>query len=131
MLAAKTASAPPSLIPSTKCCRVPTPPEAMTGIETDEETAFVSVLSNPSLVPSLSMLVNSISPAPCSLTAFTHSITSIPVLSQPPYVTTSHELNVSSVAFASTATTNAALDGAGLGIGAESIRKTIIKFGRC
>ena len=40
MLAAKTASAPPSLIPSTKCWRLPAPPEAITGRGTDEETAF-------------------------------------------------------------------------------------------
>ena len=58
ILAAKTASAPPSLIPSTKCCRVPTPPEAIIGIETDEETDFVSLLSNPSLVPLLHSWIN-------------------------------------------------------------------------
>ena len=45
---------------------MPTPPEAMTGMGTRSATARVSSRSKPSRVPSRSMLVSRISPAPSS-----------------------------------------------------------------
>ena len=59
-----TASALPSTRPSWRWARVPTPPEAMTGTETASAIARVSSRSYPSRVPSRSMLVSRISPAP-------------------------------------------------------------------
>ena len=64
MLAASTALARPSVTPSAMCCRLPTPPEAITGTGTASDTARVSARSKPALVPSRSMLVSRISPAP-------------------------------------------------------------------
>src|SRR6185369_10773786 len=88
--AARTASARPSVTPSAKCCRLPTPPEAMTGILTASETARVSARSKPFLVPSRSMLVSRISPAPSCSTFFAHSTVSSPVSLRPPWVKTCH-----------------------------------------
>ena len=51
MLAASTASARPSRTPSARWSRVPTPPEAMTGIPTASETARVRARSKPSRGP--------------------------------------------------------------------------------
>jgi hypothetical protein len=62
--AARTAVACPSRIPSTRWSRVPTPPEAMTGTRTASATARVSGMSKPDLVPSRSIDVRRISPAP-------------------------------------------------------------------
>src|SRR5690606_15460926 len=62
MLAARTASAPPSVTPSARCSRLPTPPDAITGTGTASATARVSARSKPSRVPSRSMLVSRISP---------------------------------------------------------------------
>ncbi len=62
--AASTASAPPTVTPSARCSSVPTPPEAITGTGTASATARVSSRSKPWRVPSRSMLVSRISPAP-------------------------------------------------------------------
>ncbi len=64
--AARAASARPSAKTSAKCSKVPAPPEAMTGMFTAEETAAVSSQSKPLFVPSRSMEVSRISPAPRS-----------------------------------------------------------------
>ena len=52
---------------STKWSSVPAPPDAMTGIETAAETAAVISQSKPALVPSRSIDVSRISPAPRAL----------------------------------------------------------------
>ena len=84
VLAARTASASPSLTPSTRCCRIPTPPEAIIGTSTTSEINFISILSNPFFVPSLSILVINNSPAP-SLAIFCAQLTAlIPVAFRPP-----------------------------------------------
>ena len=62
--AARTASAFPSDIASYKCCKLPAPPEAITGILSLFEISHNISLSKPSFVPSLSILVSKISPAP-------------------------------------------------------------------
>src|SRR3990172_4240146 len=64
MDAARTASAPPAVSPSYRWSSPPTPPEAITGIPTRSAMARVSRMSYPSRVPSRSMLVSRISPAP-------------------------------------------------------------------
>ena len=46
MLAASTALAWPCVTPSARCCRLPTPPEAMTGMGTASETARSSGSAN-------------------------------------------------------------------------------------
>src|SRR6266481_4426398 len=51
-------------MPSTRWSSVPTPPEAMTGTGTASDTARVSAMSKPDLVPSRSIEVSRISPAP-------------------------------------------------------------------
>ena len=56
----------------------------MTGIDIPEETLETKLLSKPSFVPSLSILVSRISPAPYAATCSVHSKTSIPVLFLPP-----------------------------------------------
>src|SRR3569623_2129499 len=89
MLAASTASAPPCRTPSTRCMRLPTPPEAITGTFTASLTARVRARSKPSRVPSRSMLVSRISPAPYSTMSLAQSITSRPVDLRPPWVNTS------------------------------------------
>src|SRR5215470_17697882 len=62
--AASAASAWPPVNTSTKCCALPAPPEAITGIETVCDTAAVSSQSKPVRVPSRSMEVSKSSPAP-------------------------------------------------------------------
>ncbi len=89
MLAASTASAPPSSTPSAMCSSVPTPPEAITGTPTASLTARVRARSKPSRVPSRSMLVSRISPAPARSICRAHSSASIPVGRRPPWVYTS------------------------------------------
>ena len=64
IVAANTASALPIEIASFRCSNVPAPPDAMMGIETLFDTTFNSSRSKPLLVPSLSILVSKISPAP-------------------------------------------------------------------
>src|SRR5687767_10242169 len=71
-LAASTASARPSSTPSAKCSTEPTPPEAITGTLTASATARVSARSKPSRVPSRSMLVSRISPAPAAAIRCAH-----------------------------------------------------------
>src|SRR5688572_22371454 len=71
-LAASTASARPSSTPSARCSTEPTPPEAITGTVTASATARVSARSKPSRVPSRSMLVSRISPAPAATMRFAH-----------------------------------------------------------
>ena len=54
---------------SSKCSSVPAPPDAITGIDTSSAMILVSSRSYPAFVPSQSMLVRRISPAPsCSTT---------------------------------------------------------------
>jgi hypothetical protein len=48
---------------------VPTPPDAMTGTGTASAMARVSAMSKPCLVPSRSMEVSRISPAPSATTS--------------------------------------------------------------
>src|ERR1700733_8471683 len=76
-------------MPSARCCSEPTPPEAITGIDTASDTARVSARSKPLLVPSRSMLVSRISPAPSSAILRAHSTASSPVALRPPCVKTS------------------------------------------
>ena len=90
--AASTASAPPSSTPSTRCSSVPTPPLAMTGTSTTSLTARVSARSKPSRVPSRSIEVSMISPAPSRTASSTHAIASIPVAVRPPWTKTSRRL---------------------------------------
>src|SRR5574340_48665 len=89
MLAASTASAPPMRMPSTRCSSAPTPPEAITGTGTASQTARVSSRSKPMRVPSRSMLVSRISPAPCSAIRRAQPTASMPALRRPPWVWTS------------------------------------------
>ena len=49
---------------SRKCCAEPAPDDAMTGIVTAAFMALTNPISNPELVPSLSMQLSNISPAP-------------------------------------------------------------------
>ena len=60
------------------------PPEAITGTLTDPETAAVSAKSNPLRVPSRSMEVSRISPAPQDTPCCAHSTASRPLVSRPP-----------------------------------------------
>src|SRR5688500_14411449 len=89
--AASTASACPSVTPSARCSSAPTPPEAITGTPTASDTARVSARSKPSRVPSRSMLVSRISPAPAASMRFAHCTASRPVALRPPCVNTCHE----------------------------------------
>src|SRR5260221_3257223 len=89
MLAASTASALPSSTPCARCSRLPTPPEAITGTLTASDTARVRPTSKPARVPSRSMLVKRISPAPVSTMRFAHCTASSPVARRPPCVKTS------------------------------------------
>src|SRR3990170_3310833 len=79
MDAASAASTFDFLKTSSICWGSPQPPDAITGIWTESTIAFVRVISNPSLVPSLSILVSKISPAPDFSTFFAHLIASRPV----------------------------------------------------
>src|SRR5262249_36170094 len=89
-LAASTASARPSSTPSAMCSSLPTPPEAMTGTPTASATARVSGRSNPSRVPSRSMLVSRISPAPAASMRRAQSTASSPAARRPPWRNPSH-----------------------------------------
>src|SRR4030066_221273 len=105
MDAASTASAPPAVSPSYRWSSVPTPPEAITGIPTRSAMVRVNRMSYPSRVPSRSMLVSRISPAPYRSIRAAHSTASIPVGVRPPWVYTSHSPGRSGTARASIATT--------------------------
>src|SRR2546423_1076090 len=61
----------------------------MTGTPTRSATARVSGMSKPSRVPSRSMLVSKISPAPASAMRAHHATASMPVGLRPPWVNTS------------------------------------------
>ena len=86
--AANTASAPPSITPSARWARVPTPPLAITGTPTASDTARVSSRSKPSRVPSRSIDVSRISPAPRSSTSRAQATASSAVGERPPCVVT-------------------------------------------
>ena len=93
-------------MPSTRCCKLPTPPEAITGTLTASLIRDVRFRSKPFLVPSRSMLVNRISPAPKSAIFSAHSIALIPVGLRPPWVKISQRgLSPCSTCLASIATT--------------------------
>ena len=62
----------------------PHPPLAITGMLTAAVTALVIAMSYPSCVPSASMLVSRISPAPNSATRLAHATASSPVGTRPP-----------------------------------------------
>jgi hypothetical protein len=64
----------------------------MTGIDTKLAIELVKSRSYPKFVPSLSIDVRSISPAPFFSTIFAYSIASIPVAFLPPWVKISHLL---------------------------------------
>src|SRR6476469_9930455 len=83
---ASTAVAWPSRMPSTRWSRLPTPPEAITGTGMLSATALVSGRSKPCLVPSRSIEVSRISPAPSETTSWAYSMASIPVELRPPWV---------------------------------------------
>ena len=69
----------------------PHPPDAITGILILSQIALISSRSYPFSVPSASILVSNISPAPSFSTFFTHSIASIFVDFFPPYVLISNQ----------------------------------------
>ena len=83
---ASTASAPPMRMPSERCSSAPTPPEAITGTSTASATARVRARSKPTRVPSRSMLVSRISPAPSEAMRRAQATASRPVLRLPPWV---------------------------------------------
>src|SRR5579872_2874347 len=84
--AASTAVACPSRMPSTRWSRLPTPPEAINGTEMLSAIARVSGRSNPWRVPSRSIEVRRISPAPSETTSWAYSMASMPVEFRPPWV---------------------------------------------
>src|SRR6185369_16066281 len=90
MLAASTASALPSSSTSAMCSRLPAPPLATTGTPTASLIRRVMARSNPALVPSASMLLSTISPAPSETARCAHSTASSPVGLRPPCENTSH-----------------------------------------
>ena len=69
---------------SVKCCTEPAPPEAIIGIFTNADNFANASLAKPALVPSLSMEVNKISPAPRCATSFAQSNNSNSVGIVPP-----------------------------------------------
>ena len=71
------------------CATLPQPPEATTGTRTASATARVSAMSKPSFVPSRSMLVSRISPAPRSAPSRAQATASLPVAVRPPWTKTS------------------------------------------
>src|SRR6267378_2145361 len=73
-------------MPSTRWSRLPTPPDAMTGTGTLSAMACVSGRSKPCRVPSRSIEVSRISPAPSETTSWAYSMASIPVELRPPWV---------------------------------------------
>src|SRR6266704_2052905 len=90
ILAASTASALPSSRTSAICSRLPAPPLATTGTPTASLIRRVMARSNPALVPSASMLLSTISPAPSETARFAHSTASRPVDFRPPWEKTCH-----------------------------------------
>ena len=88
MLAASAASAFPPREHIGEVATVPAPPDAMTGMLTASLTAAVSSQSNPARVPSESMEVSRISPAPRASASRAHSTTRRPVGLRPPCTNT-------------------------------------------
>ena len=72
-----------------KSSTLPAPPEAMIGILTSLRTARIISRSKPSLVPSASIELSRISPAPSCSARLTHQMASMPVDLRPPIVVTS------------------------------------------
>ena len=70
---------------SEKCSAQPAPLEAMTGMDTASLTCWISSMSKPLLVPSLSMQFRSISPAPSFSHVCTSWIASMSRPSRPPF----------------------------------------------
>jgi len=89
MLAASAASARPLPNTSTKCPAVPAPPLAITGICTALLTIAVSSQSKPPRIPSVSIEVSKISPAPRDSASRAQSKTRRPVAFRPPLTKTS------------------------------------------
>ena len=89
MLATSAAEAPVFAKRSRMCSGFPAPPEATTGTSTAFATMSVISSSYPSRVPSASMLLTTISPAPSSTARRAHSRASSPSRWRPPLVTTS------------------------------------------
>src|SRR6266568_3869383 len=87
-LAASTASA-PARTAGAKSPAWPAPPLAITGTPTATRTAVISGRSNPALVPSASIELSRISPAPSSAALAAHRTASSPVPRRPPCVVTS------------------------------------------
>jgi polyphosphate glucokinase len=90
-LAASTASA-PAPTAGAKCATSPAPPLAITGTVTTARTARISSRSKPAVVPSASIELSRISPAPSSAPRRAHSTASMPVPRRPPCVVTSNPL---------------------------------------
>src|SRR5260370_287328 len=87
--AARAALALPSRSTSAMWATRPQPPEATTGMVTASATARARATSNPSLVPSRSMLVTGTSPAPRSIPSLAQATASRPVGVRPPWTYTS------------------------------------------
>ncbi|CPU67633.1 Uncharacterised protein [Mycobacteroides abscessus] len=68
---------------------MPAPPLAISGTRTSERTAASISRSNPAVVPSASIELSRISPAPSPAARDAHSTASIPVPRRPPWVVTS------------------------------------------
>ena len=94
MLAAKTASALPFVIASCKCSRFPAPPDAIRGIFKSVDIVLSISRSNPSLVPSLSILVSRISPAPLFWHSIHQSYADSILFFLPPCVKTKYSLSI-------------------------------------
>eukprot|EP01022_Parablepharisma_sp_SALTPOND_P016322 TRINITY_DN2380_c0_g1_i1.p1 TRINITY_DN2380_c0_g1~~TRINITY_DN2380_c0_g1_i1.p1 ORF type:complete len:563 (-),score=94.78 TRINITY_DN2380_c0_g1_i1:1050-2738(-) len=89
MEAMSAAEALPLVSASAMCCGLPAPPEAMTGMDTFSTMSRVRSSSQPSLVPSASMELRQISPAPRDSPFLAHSTASRPVYLRPPCTTIS------------------------------------------
>ena len=84
------ASALPFVNTSLKSASFPAPPEAMTGTFTNPLNRAIASQANPRFVPSWSIEVNNISPAPRSPTSSAQVYNSLSVLSLPPLLYTHH-----------------------------------------
>ncbi len=96
-LAASTASAPASTA-GAKCSTAPAPPLATSGTSTTARTAAISSRSKPALVPSASIELSRISPAPSRAACAAQAIASSPAACRPPCVVTSNPLGWSAAA---------------------------------
>ena len=104
-LAASTASAPASTAGG-KCSAAPAPPLAITGTVTSRRTARIRSRSKPARVPSASMALSRISPAPSSQARLAQAIASRPADLRPPWVVTSKPESVPGARRASTESTS-------------------------